>query len=225
MRNAILAIILGVSLLFVVVTGFLFARTFFYVTDSFRYRITLNFVVDGVPLSATGVVKETIHQPPCFLVEQHCGRTAIEGDAFPVRFPNGKTIFVLLGVLDGLRAVGAFPSADIPNPPSGHGMNERLGQVFSVRSRILPTLVYFGDINDPYSVKVISPKDLTLIAGPTASYQGATVSVTNDAVTRGIRLSLPWVATFKSDLKLERVNLDRYVLMQNLPLFLERNDW
>ncbi|MGR9249465.1 hypothetical protein [Rhizobium leguminosarum] len=217
----VLVLLIAVSSLF----AFIWARDVFYVVDAYRYRLTVNYVVDGKPLSASGVVQETIHKPPCILLEQTCGRVSIKGDAIPVPFPNGKIAFVLLQVVDGHRiTTGEYPSRALPTESSTGKMSAPMHQEFKVSADSLPNIVYFPNTNDPYSMTIVDPDRIDEVGGPGAKYLDATIAVTDEPVTRVITNYLPWHSTFKSRLDPAKTDFFRYVQMQNLVSYLRRDD-
>jgi hypothetical protein len=57
----------------------------------------------------------------------------------------------------------------------------------------LPVLVCFGDLNDPTSVTLVDPIDLSKNFGPGVTLKGATIEITDDPMTRGIETRLPWL--------------------------------
>ncbi|WP_141098758.1 hypothetical protein [Rhizobium esperanzae] len=224
MRKLVVAIVLmlvGATALF----AWVLSRDIFYVVDSYRYRLTVNFAIDGEPLSASGVVQQTIHRPPCILLEQTCGRVSIKGDAIPVLFPNGKMAFVLLQVVDGHRiTTGEYPSHALPIDLASGKMSAPRDQEFKVGTDLLPNIVYFPDADDPSSMTIIDPEKIDQVGGPGAKYVDATVAATEAPITRAIGSYLPWVSTFKSHLDPAKVDFFRYVQMQNLVSYLRRDD-
>ncbi|WP_151343671.1 hypothetical protein [Rhizobium leguminosarum] len=225
MRTLLIAILLLVLLPTLALFGFILSRDVFYVVDDYRYRLTVNFMVDGKPLSASGVVQEIIHKPPCILLEQTCGRVAIKGDAIPVPFPNGKVAFVLLQVVDGHRITnGEYASHALPTGAPTGKMSAPLHQEFEVSAVSLPNIVYFANTSDPYSMTIIDPENIDQTGGPGAKYLDATISATDEPVTRVISKYLPWVSTFKSRLDPAQTDFSRYVQMQNLAGYLRRDD-
>ncbi|TIX90514.1 hypothetical protein [Rhizobium sp. P44RR-XXIV] len=226
MLRAILVLLAVVACAVLALAAFIYVRDVSYVVDSYRYRLTVNFMVDGKPLSASGVVQETIHSPPCILLEQTCGRISIKGDAIPVSFPNGRTAFVLLEVVDENRGatVGLFPSSALPKASPTGKMNAWMHKDFEVRTKLLPTIVFFADTGDPSSIIIVEPTNIAEIGGPSAVYQNAIVTVTDEPVTRGLENRLPWILTYKNNLDLKSVDFFRYMLMENLVSYLRRDD-
>ncbi|ANP90175.1 hypothetical protein BA011_40365 (plasmid) [Rhizobium leguminosarum] len=103
-------------------------------------------------------------------------------------------------------------------------MNVWMRREFAVSTLLLPTIVYFPDPRDPYSVILTNPDRISEIGGPTAAYVNATVMVTDEPVTRNVESYLPWINTFNSNLDVKKVEFFRYELMKNLVSYLRRDD-
>jgi hypothetical protein len=71
----------------------------------------------------------------------------------------------------------------------------------------LPDLVTFADINDPKSVIEVDPNDLQATLGPGTAWNEITLESTDEPVTKGIELKLPWIpAYFEKNLRLDGSN-------------------
>jgi hypothetical protein len=60
----------------------------------------------------------------------------------------------------------------------------------------LPDLVTFADINDPKSVIEVDPNDLQATLGPNIAWHEITVESTDEPVTAGIEMKLPWMPAY-----------------------------
>jgi hypothetical protein len=60
----------------------------------------------------------------------------------------------------------------------------------------LPNLVTFADVNDPATVIEVDPNDLQATLGPGISWNEITLESTDEPVTTGIQLKLPWIPAF-----------------------------
>jgi hypothetical protein len=68
----------------------------------------------------------------------------------------------------------------------------------------LPDLVTFADVNDPASVIEVDPNDLQSTLGPNITWHEITLESTDEPITRGIELKLPWIpAFFDKNLRLD----------------------
>ena len=67
----------------------------------------------------------------------------------------------------------------------------------------LPDLVTFTDANDPKSVIEVDPNALQETLGPNVSWNEITLESTDEPVTKGIELKLPWIeAYFRKNFRL-----------------------
>jgi hypothetical protein len=62
----------------------------------------------------------------------------------------------------------------------------------------LPNLVTFTDINDPKTVIEIDPNDLQATLGADISWNEITFEITDDPITKGIELKLPWIPAYRN---------------------------
>jgi len=60
----------------------------------------------------------------------------------------------------------------------------------------LPDLVTFADPNDPKTVIEVDPNNLQATLGPDISWNEITIESTDEPVTKGIELRLPWIAAY-----------------------------
>jgi hypothetical protein len=60
----------------------------------------------------------------------------------------------------------------------------------------LPDLVTFADANDPNSVIEVDPNDLQATLGPNITWNEITLESTDEAITKGIELKLPWIVAY-----------------------------
>jgi hypothetical protein len=83
-------------------------------------------------------------------------------------------------------------------PRSADFMNEiarlaRMRGPRAITSADLPDLVTFADVNDPKSVIEVDPNDLQATLGPNVTWNAITFEMTDEPVTKGIELKLPWI--------------------------------
>jgi hypothetical protein len=67
-----------------------------------------------------------------------------------------------------------------------------------VPSSLLPMLVRFRDVADPSTVEVVDPRDLERAFGTGVRLRVATIEITDERITRGIRERLPWIAAVRA---------------------------
>jgi hypothetical protein len=62
----------------------------------------------------------------------------------------------------------------------------------------LPDLVTFADINDPKSVIEVDPSNLQATLGSNVTWNEITIESTDEPITKGIDLKLPWLSVTSS---------------------------
>jgi len=88
-----------------------------------------------------------------------------------------------------------------------------------------PLLVRFRDIADPASVEEIDPANLAANFGPGISLKLITITVTDDAVTSGIRNLLPWLSSAERNSDRRLKNPSRPFLDRSLPVTIRHGDF
>lgn len=62
----------------------------------------------------------------------------------------------------------------------------------------LPDLLTFADIDDPSSVMEIDPNDIAQALGPGVTWNSIALEITDEPVSRGITLKLPWISAYRA---------------------------
>ena len=70
--------------------------------------------------------------------------------------------------------------------------SQPLGQAFDIPLNMLPTLLTFGDLADPYSITIVQPEDLQATFGPGYKMLRASLTPTDEAMVQTIRARFPW---------------------------------
>ncbi|MBB4200447.1 hypothetical protein GGD83_004276 [Rhodoblastus sphagnicola] len=78
-------------------------------------------------------------------------------------------------------------------------------ELTEVPLRMLPMLVHFKDINDPLTVEIVPPDELSSHFGPGFRLLRATVEITTEPITTGISSALP---SWFEIIKMRRSSLD-----------------
>lgn len=60
----------------------------------------------------------------------------------------------------------------------------------------LPDIVTFGDANNPASVLEVEPDNLQATLGPNITWNEITLESTDEPISKGIELRLPWIASY-----------------------------
>jgi hypothetical protein len=74
----------------------------------------------------------------------------------------------------------------------------RLRGARAITTHDLPDLVTFADIKDPKTVIEVDPKDLTASLGAGVSWNEMTLEMTDEPITKGIALKLPWMPAYRA---------------------------
>jgi hypothetical protein len=65
----------------------------------------------------------------------------------------------------------------------------------------LPDLVTFADVNNPKSVMLVDPNNLSATLGPGVSWRSMTLQATDEPLTKEIDEHLPWVRDYDSNIE------------------------
>lgn len=77
----------------------------------------------------------------------------------------------------------------------------------SIEIADLPDLVTFVDVNDPKSVMLVDPRNLSAALGPGISWRSMTLQATSDPIVTGIERQLPWLPDMDTYLNGQRSHL------------------
>lgn len=163
-----------------------------------RYRLTVSADCDGTKYTGSNVVEVTwLQQSQNLPIRVPIFVANVRGDATFVNLGNGRALVGLLGPADALdiptapefRVMRAF------NLPDGNQSIPLLAELKGVRrleGDNLPALVFFSDITDPASARVVKPSSQNQELAPGLRFLEATIEVTSDPITREIDKQLPW---------------------------------
>jgi hypothetical protein len=82
------------------------------------------------------------------------------------------------------------------------------GAPFAIASTDLPDLVTFADVNNPNSVVLVDPNNLSATLGPGVAWRSMTLQATDEPLTRGIDEHLPWVRGYQPNIPLRDLKSD-----------------
>ena len=195
-----------------VVVGALLGLTASWIADAFggyslRYRLTLEAMVEGRPVTGSGVIQVDYSKRPPLLPQVERVMYSVHGEAVVLDLGDRGVLFALLK--DGSLRTGrdsprrGEPRMIVPVAWWDRGIRgpddvDRLGQLQGRRELgfdALPMLVRFENLNDPASVKLVEPVDLAASFGPGVTLSRVTVEITRDPVTKQIEARLPWLAS------------------------------
>ncbi len=199
-----------------VVVGALLGLTASWIADAFggyslRYRLTLEAMVEGRPVTGSGVIQVDYSKRPPLLPQVERVMYSVHGEAVVLDLGDRGVLFALLK--DGSLRTGrdsprrGEPRMIVPVAWWDRGIRgpedvDRLGQLQGRRELgfdALPMLVRFENLNDPASVKLVEPVDLAASFGPGVTLSRVTVEITRDPVTTAIEQRLPWLRKVASE--------------------------
>ena len=165
-----------------------------YPTYTYRYRMTVEVIVDGVMRSGSSVVEIKIQTQPA------AGSVPpiypyVSGEAVVVDLGNGRNLFALLA--DGSNANGVdyayyvvpkvFDIQDLAKLPKLHGTRE-------IFPSYPPAFVTFKNLDDPSSARVVNPETFESEFGRNVRLNRVWIEMTNEPVTKGlVEKKLPWL--------------------------------
>jgi hypothetical protein len=203
----VLGIVVG--LLAIGVAGFIAWYKVSYPTYSYRYRLTVEVLVDGQTKSGSSVIEVNLAKQPQWFVPLPPVSISIIGEAVLVDLGEGKNVLALLA--SGPTGSNAdYPSEIIPklshlsyedrNLPKFFG----LSGAWTLPKDRLPTLVTLSDLRDPNTVRVLDPAALEQDLGRQFKLKDVVVQMTRDPITRGITTVVPWVGNYAAETEFER---------------------
>ncbi|WFU04648.1 hypothetical protein QA648_28170 (plasmid) [Rhizobium sp. CB3171] len=203
--------------------------------DEFSYRVEATFDENGKPVVGSNVVHISVRRNiPCVGI---CGYTiSVQGQAIPVKFSNGKYVFALLGVADHSFRAGKMPFQAFTTRSPYTKISELPREPLNVPPEYVPTIIYFADMADPESAVIANQDNLQTLVGENVHLMNVSVKLTDDPVSTGIDILLPWVkkqeVVQKSNENIStshsfypETNNKSKPLKADYPRFLERNDW
>ncbi len=182
-----------------------------------RMRVTLEFVVDGKPVSASGVVEATINKRWEWLSLSTAG-AGWRGEAIPIELADHGILFAVFAYalpLDqrGKQRVGGHPATMLvaafnplkrrTNRGSLGGLTQShinkiwwLAGTAEVPNEEWPILIRFANISDPNSAHGIEPDNLESVLGPNIRLNRVYLTIVAEPLTSGIIKRLPWLDQF-----------------------------
>ncbi|MGO9686473.1 MAG: hypothetical protein ACLPTZ_28510 [Beijerinckiaceae bacterium] len=203
-------------LFLLLVAGVVLALAFWGGSGSYRYKLTLAVdTPDGVK-SGSSVVEVQVYDVS---LPMKGVMHRLEGEALYLDLSSGKRPLVALLTnqlhhkhwdkehwsRDGGPVTGFLFSLYNEKPPIGGLVDEvsRLARLRGPRAMTptdLPDLVTFADVDNPKSVIEVDPNDLQATLGPGIKWHEITLESTDEPVTKGIEMKLPWLRTLNAAL-------------------------
>lgn len=171
---------------------------------TFRYKITINIDTPDGEKSASAVREVYIKPVRKGALPQAVGTKRVKGEAviIPVDSSNSspKIIFAIMdesGSNDDL--IKAFGMTQGGHSPSGIEKirDIPIGTSHALDNAYWPQFVTFTDINDPKTVTLVDPNDLSPYFGEGAKVSDITITMTDEDVTkRRVKEYLPWLSEY-----------------------------
>jgi hypothetical protein len=188
------------ALIVVVLVGGNFGFNAMYPSATIRYRLTLAVNTPEGIKTGSGVIEVTYAKAVRLLGSSAEITTGVKGEAVVVDLGKRGILFALLKEGQSPRSAPewivtkafGFPGGGIGSPPDTDIARLRtLRGKAELPSEELPLLVRFRDIHDPTSVERVDPANLAASFGPGVRLARATIEITDDPVTTGIKKRLP----------------------------------
>lgn len=176
-----------------------------------RYRLTIDVKDGDVVRSASSVIEVTYRVAlPIFrsLDGSHWG-TSVYGNAVTVDLGTKGILFAIFRVGNyGNVSMGYLPFAayGLQNPDdSPEQVETDLGQLkqksgwVDVPKNALPTLIRYGNIDDPNSAKKVDPSNLAASFGAGVELKSVRLELTNDPITPVPAIWPAWIKELGAD--------------------------
>lgn len=170
-----------------------------YPTYTHHYRLTLEFQVDGRPVSGSSVYEVYARRQPKLLTDLGA-ISGFRGEATVVDLGRHGKLFAILasGRFGELASNHEYYALDafkdlLPDTFERFQKIRTITGKREIQLRTPPTLVKFTDSNDPTTAFSSRLSDVSQFFEPEVSFLRATVEITNAQVTWQIDRHLPWI--------------------------------
>ena len=171
-----------------------------YPTYSYRWRVTVEVRTAAGVKTGSSVLETRTVQVPRWLTMGTAGSwTNVRGEGTFVELGEGRNLIALLAVGPHAaddRADLFAPRAFFPveeGSPLHVKWSKTLSTMSGRRPYGPPTLITFGDLNDPATVQEVPYGEVARVLGPDVLDVRAWVELTKDNVTRDLAPKLPWM--------------------------------
>ncbi|MEG3144632.1 hypothetical protein U1839_08190 [Sphingomonas sp. RT2P30] len=184
---------------------------------TYRYRLTVEVDTPAGLRTGSSVIEvRTTRNGPNALDSPNLIFVDVRGEAVAVDLPGGQILFATLSEWAGWVMLNANPypkELDYRNKnvDADHVRYElmlandaliTLPRYFTPLSATgmqqsgYPMLVHFSDINDPKTVRIVDPENLSASFGKRFNLRRVTVQIVNDNITTGISNKLKWLRDY-----------------------------
>lgn len=174
-----------------------------YPTYTYRYRMTVEVLVDGVLHTGASVIEIQLIKQPHFITSGQAVSTKVIGEAAFVDLGQGRNVFGLL--VSGLHSTYRdYPIYLVPShfklsivKDSDLEKFPKLKGHWDLVDDELPQLATFSDLADPNTATVLRPNEFGQVLGGGVQFKRVSIELTDDPVTYSIEPRLPWLTGYK----------------------------
>ena len=179
----------------------------------YRYRLTVEVdTPEGLKTGSSVIEVEQRLVRPGSNPAGAAVERLVRGEAVAVDLPDGRTLFALLRSDNNVEWAAYVMQALAPRT-RGERFEQQLDNMLVLKGEkalprmfppvghleersAYPMLVNFGDTDDPTTVELIDPDNLTATFGEGVSLKRITVQITEEPVTAGIGQRLKWLSKY-----------------------------
>jgi hypothetical protein len=175
-----------------------------YPTVVVRYRLTLEASTPEGVKSGSGVIEVTFAKRPVIIPEMQWVERWVRGQAVMLDLGQRGVLFATLEQGQNWHSLPkevltfAYWGRNLQHGDNIRSLKDLRGRK-NLPVQLLPMLVRFRDLTDPTTVEQVDPNVLAKSFGPDIRLTKASVEITDDPVTKGIEVPLPWLANGGSE--------------------------
>jgi len=174
-----------------------------------HYRLSFDVEVGGVSYAASTVIQFTYRQIPNWQMLTVPGFAALyKGQAGCVKLADGKMVclmpgaktmvfgrpFYIVGLPNDLLSVNGSPTGPKKkSQPIGVSNAATVSGSSDIPINLLPPMIVLDDPARPSSAHLFDPEHPEQTLGAQSRFLGAQIAVTNEPVSQGIEMILPWL--------------------------------
>jgi hypothetical protein len=168
-------------------------------TYEYRFRLTLTLSDGQADHTGSSVIEVRSTKQPRF-GDAPPYQTSIRGEGFVVDLGQGKNVVATLmfGPTGGQDRIGRLMPRlfGVRDPSEVSEKFKYTDEKIELSEEQMPTLVSFGDPNDPSSLKIVTPSNMAATLGPEITLKTFTAQMTREPVEWRLENFLPWVGRY-----------------------------